>query len=154
MLNSLLSSPYKASTAIYRTTGSLVKELTLDEDEKIEQAIATDSAAPTVNKEAVDKSVAIAGDDGLVYLMRATSPAIVYAISPAGKVVRKVAVAAPSGAGLPQFGLRVVKNKLAVQFRRTCDSNIDHGSCGGSIYAVFDATTGKRLWRPTKQRRT
>jgi hypothetical protein len=77
--------------------------------------------------------------------MRATSPAIVDAISPAGEVVRKVAVAAPSGVGLPQFGLRVVKNKLAVQFRRTCDSNIDHGSCGGSIYAVFDATTGKRL---------
>jgi len=107
--------------------------------------IATDSAAQKVNREAVDKSAAVAGDDGLVYLMRATSPAIVYAISPAGEVIRKIAVAAPSGAGMPQFGLRVVKNRLAVQFGRNCDSNIDHGSCGSSIYSVVDATTGSRL---------
>jgi len=53
--------------------------------------IATDSAAQKVNREAVDKSAAVAGDDGLVYLMRATSPAIVYAISPAGEVIRKIA---------------------------------------------------------------
>ena len=89
--------------------------------------------------------MAIAGDDGLVYLMRATSPATVYAISAAGDVVRKIAVRAPTATGLPEFGIRVVKNRLAVQFSRSCNSALGVDSCRGSTYAVIDATTGQRL---------
>jgi hypothetical protein len=133
---------YKAATAVYSRTGSLVKQLTFAEDEKVEEEIANDSGAQKLHREAVDKSVAITGDDGLVYLMRATSPAIVYAISPAGDVLRTMVVKAPSSAGTPEFGLRVVKNRLLLQFRRKCDRG---NSCQGSIYAVVDATTGKML---------
>ena len=80
-----------------------------------------------------------------MYLMRATSPAAVYAISAAGEVVRKIVVSAPTGMGTPYFGIRVVKNRLAVQFRRDCDNTVDSGSCRSTTYAVVDATTGKRL---------
>jgi hypothetical protein len=76
--------------------------------------------------------VAITGDDGLVYLMRATSPATVYAISAAGGVVRKIVVDAPTGTGSPDFGIRVVKNRLVVQFRRSCDTTADSDSCRSS----------------------
>jgi hypothetical protein len=134
---------YKAGAGIYSRTGSLVKQLTFEKDEKVEQEIANDLDAQKLNREAVDKSVAIAADDGLVYLMRATSPAIVYAISPAGDVLRTIVVVTPSGAGMPEFGLRVVKNRLLLQFRRKCDGKVN--SCQGSIYAVLDATTGKTL---------
>jgi hypothetical protein len=134
---------YKASTAIYDPTGRLVKQLVLDGDAEIERAIAKDTGAQQQEIGVVDTSVAITGDDGLVYLMRATSPAVVYAISAAGDAIRKIAVSAPGNTGLPYFGIRVVKNRLAVQFRRNCDSNVD--SCRRSIYAVVDATTGKSL---------
>jgi len=43
--------------------------------------------------------------------------------------------------GEPDFEIRVVKNRLAVQFRRSCDAD----SCRTSTYAVVDATTGKTL---------
>ena len=134
---------YKASAAIYSATGSLIKQPTLDQDEKRERNIATDSGAQKLNAEAIDKSVATAGDDGLVYLMRPTTPAVVYAISPAGDVLRTLRVVAPMGAGAPWFGLRVVKNRSLIQFRRDCAPNVS--SCIGSVYAILDATTGKRL---------
>jgi hypothetical protein len=134
---------YKASAAIYSATGSLIRQPILDDDKKGEQEIATDSGAQKLNAKAVDRSVATAGDDGLVYLMRPTTPAVVYAILPAGDVLRTLRVTAPVGAGIPWFGLRVVKNRLLIQFRRDCAPNVS--SCIGSIYAVLDATTGKRL---------
>lgn len=134
---------YKASSAIYRPDGSLIKQPFLDEDEKREQEITTDSGAQKLNAQAVDRSVANAGDDGLVYLMRATTPAVVYAISPAGDVVRTLRVTAPIGAGAPWFGLRVVKNRLLIQFRRDCAENVS--SCAGSVFAILDATSGKTL---------
>jgi hypothetical protein len=117
---------YKAATAIYDPTGHVVKQLVLDGDVEIERAIeagdAKDTSAQQPHTQAVSRSVAITGDDGLVYLMRATSPATVYAISAAGGVVRKIVVDAPTGTGSPDFGIRVVKNRLVVQFRRSCDS--------------------------------
>jgi hypothetical protein len=134
---------YKASTAIYSKTGSLVKQLALDWDEKTEGEIAGKPDAQEMNKQTVDKSVAVRGDDGLVYLMRPTNPAVVYAISSAGDVLRKLAVSTPTGAGSPDFGLRVVKSRLLIQFRRECGETVT--SCQGSIYVVADATTGKTI---------
>jgi hypothetical protein len=140
---------YKASTAIYDPAGHLVKQLGLDGDREIERKIdvgdGNDAALQQGHSEAVDKSVAITADDGLVYLMRATSPPSVYAISVSGDVVHKIVVEAPTVTATPTFGIRVVKNRLVVQFRRSCDDTADPDSCRSSAYAVVDATTGKRL---------
>jgi len=140
---------YKASTAIYDPTGHLVKQFVLDGDAEIERAIKVGDArytrSPQGGNEPVSRSVAITGDDGFVYLMRATSPATVYVISAAGEVVRKIVVSAPTDAGLPDMGIRVAKNKLAVRFSRGCDGALNLGSCDGRVYTVVDATTGQRL---------
>jgi hypothetical protein len=140
---------YKAATAIYNPTGHLVKQLVLDGDAEIERAIdagdAKDTHAQQQNMSAIDKSIAITGDDGLVYLMRATSPVVVYAISAAGDVVRKVVVSPPNGMGSTDFGLRVVNNRLTVQFNRSCDGTANSDYCRSSTYAVVDATTGQKL---------
>jgi len=140
---------YKAATAIYDPTGHVMKQWVLDGDAEIERAIEAgdvkDTSAQQPHKSAVSQSVAITGDDGLVYLMRATSPATVYAISAEGEVVRKIVVKAPTGTGSPDFGIRVVKNRLTVQFRLNCDSTVESDSCQSSSYAVVDATTGQRL---------
>ena len=88
---------YKASAAVYNASGALTKQLAFDEDIKKEQEIANDSSAQKLHAEAVNESVATAGDDGLVYLMRPTSPALVFAVSRAGEVVRSFKVTAPAG---------------------------------------------------------
>jgi hypothetical protein len=77
--------------------------------------------------------------------MRATSPPSVYAISAAGDVVRKIVVKAPTATGMPNFGIRVIKNRLVVRFHRSCDVSADPDSCRSSTYAVVDATTGQKL---------
>jgi hypothetical protein len=140
---------YTASTAIYDPAGHLVKQFVLDGDAEIESAIEVGDArytrAPREGNEPVRRSVAITGDDGFVYLMRATSPAIVYVISATGDVVRKIVVSAPTDTGLPEFGIRVAKNKLAIKFSRSCDSAPGIESCEGTVYTVVDALTGQRL---------
>jgi hypothetical protein len=140
---------YKASTAIYDPTGHLVKQFVLDGDAEIERAIEVGDArytrAPGEGNETVSRSVAITGDDGFVYLMRSTSPATVYVISSVGEIIRKIVVSAPTDTGLPDFGIRVVKNRLAVKFNRECDSPLSFSSCRGTVYTVVDATTGQKL---------
>jgi hypothetical protein len=42
------------------------------------------------------------------------------------------------------FGIRVAKNRLAIQFRRSC-GNTDSDSCRTYTYAIVDASTGNRL---------
>jgi hypothetical protein len=124
---------YKASTAIFDPRGRLVKQLVLDGDVVIESAISNDTRAQQQNTSTIDTSVAITGDDGLVYLMR-PSPCTVYAISSAGEVVHQIVVRAPSGKASARcgFGIRVGKNRLVVQFSR-------------NAYTVVDATTGEQL---------
>ena len=39
----------------------------------------------------------------------------------------------------------MVKNRLVVQFRRSCDSTAASDSCRSPTYAVVDATTGQKL---------
>ena len=139
----------KASTAIYDSTGHLVKQFELDGDAEIERAVEAGDArytrSPGGGNEAISRSVAITGDDGLVYLMRVTSPAAVYVISAAGEVIRKIVVSAPADKGLPDFWIRVAKSKLAVKFRNRCSSALDLRSCEGTAYTVVDGTTGERL---------
>jgi hypothetical protein len=82
-----------------------------DGDVVIESAIGSDTHAQQQNTPAIDWSMAIAGDDGLVYLMRATSPVTVYASSSAGEVVHQIVVRAPSGKASPpyDFGIELLR---------------------------------------------
>jgi len=101
--------------------------------------------APGQGNEAVSRSVAIAGDDGFVYLMRSTSPATAYVIPCAAEVIRKIVVRAPTDTGLPDFEIRVARNRPAVKFNRECDNALIFNSCRGTVYTVVDATTGQKL---------
>lgn len=120
-----------AWTAIYDSAGHVVKQFVLEGDHEVERT-------------AVSRSLAISGDDGFVYLMRATSPVRVYAISSTGDVVHQITVEAPNG-GTPDSGLRVFKNHMVVRFRLNCQSAGTGIHCQGTEYRVLDATTGERL---------
>lgn len=134
---------------MYDPQGHLIKQFALDGDDEPERVnLGGDemfSGAPLVDRSSISRSVAITGDDGNVYLMRATAPPTVYAISSTGKVLRKIVVPRPAGAAWPRFGIRVIKNKLAVEFYRECSNRLDSGSCKRTALSVLEASTGKPL---------
>jgi hypothetical protein len=139
---------YRTSTAIYHPAGHLIKQFVLPGDAEVERGIESGNpqSASLVQsqKKAVSRSVAVNGDDGLVYLMRGASPAPVYAISATGEVMRQLSVAVPTPTGLPQ-AIRVAKNRLAMSFYPDCDPQATSLSCHGMGYTVVNATTGQRL---------
>jgi hypothetical protein len=77
--------------------------------------------------------------------MRASAPPTVYAISPTGEIVHKTVVPSPADAAWPRFGIRVIKNKLVVEFYRECSNRLDGSSCKGTAISVLEASTGKPL---------
>ena len=78
--------------------------------------------------------------------MRAMSPSSIYLISSAGEIVRKLVVKGPTGANWPDFGLRVVENRLLVEFDTNCQNPVEIDSCGHRrLYTIVDATTGERI---------
>lgn len=105
---------------IFSPDGTLLKEIKLQDDDAIhdmaargdERVVSPD--APTFN-DAVGLGQLDAANDGNVYLMRRLSPAILYAISPEGKVLRRFTVDAGSTNYLP-FGMHISGNRIAVHF--------------------------------------
>jgi hypothetical protein len=71
------------------------------------------------------------GEDGNAYLMRRTSPATVYVISPSGELLRSLKIEPPESGQMPN-DMQISGNRIAVQFSET---NL----------TVADATTGQTL---------
>jgi hypothetical protein len=107
-------------TGIFASDGSLLKELTLKDDEKItEMAAAHDNrvTSPTnrLTNEAIDWGQAATASDGNIYVMRWLSPAVLYVISPGGQVVRRFEV--DSGdANFKPLSMHISGNRIAVLF--------------------------------------
>jgi hypothetical protein len=135
----------KASAAVYDPAGHLVKQLDWEEAGDKSHAIAGSADKVTAASRASSRSIAITGDDGYVYFMRAMSPPPVYVISSTGEIVRKLIVKGPTGTNWPAFGLRVIENRLLVEFYRECRNPLEISSCQGTLYTVVDATTGERI---------
>jgi len=107
-------------TGIFAADGSLLKEVKLEDDETLhDMAASGDSRVsspmmPNGNR-AVDLSQIEMAADGNGYLMRWTNPAIIYAISPGGEVVRRLKVE-PGVSGYEQPSIHVFQNRIAVTF--------------------------------------
>jgi hypothetical protein len=139
----------RVSTAVYDPEGRLVKQLALEGDGELEHTTPSSGTksprAPLTDRSSISRSVAITGDDGNVYLMRATAPPTVYAISSTGEVMHKIVAPSPADAAWPRFGIRMIKNKLVVEFYRECSNRLDSSSCKGTAISVLEASTGKPL---------
>jgi len=108
----------KPSAAVYDAEGHLLKQLDLEETDEERHAINRSDDKGVVASELPAPSIAITGDDGYVYFMRAMSPPSIYVISSAGEIVRKLVVKGPVGTNWLAWGLRVVENLLG--FYRQC----------------------------------
>ena len=110
---------YAPFTAIFSSRGTLLKELSLQDDAKIyKYTVDSDSAFvphPGNNRAIYQGAIATAGD-GNIYLMRWLSPAVIYAISPGGEVVRRISVDAGDAGAMPE-NMYIAGNSIAVEFR-------------------------------------
>ncbi len=84
----------------------------------------------------LDLTDAEVGSDGNLYVMRASSPALVYVIAPSGKIMQTLKVAAPLRSGVPS-GFHVSGNRLAISFW--------NGEKQSQTMVVADAQTGRKI---------
>jgi hypothetical protein len=107
-------------TGIFASDGSLLKEIKLEDDETLHaMAVSGDARvsspqAPNSNR-AVSFSQVETANDGNAYLMRWTNPAVFYAISAGGEVVRRFTVD-PGGMDYRPAAMHVFQNRIAVLF--------------------------------------
>jgi hypothetical protein len=108
-------------TAVFAADGRLVKKIYEPEDEDASQrAEGSDSkyllcCSDSGNEFVMYKADAASGSDGDVYLLHGTSPPLIYVISPAGDVVRKLRI----DAGNPELTANSIKfynGRLAIGF--------------------------------------
>lgn len=80
-------------TAVFEANGKLVKQIYEPEDEEARRKAENGDTAYTLSNAGnrfVGFGDVASGSDGNVYLLRSTSPALVYVVSQAGQVVRKL----------------------------------------------------------------
>jgi hypothetical protein len=121
-------------TGIFSTEGTLLEEVKLEDDDAIhDMAEAGDSRVtspetPGINWAIGSGQVDLA-NDGNIYIMRRLSPAVFYAISPGGEVVRRFTV----DAGQPDYmpdSMHIAGNTIAVQ--------IAHPQNGDQLIKIVD----------------
>jgi hypothetical protein len=105
---------------IFSSDGTLLREVKLEDDETLHDlagagdARVTSPTNPSANH-AIQFSKMEAAADGNIYVMRWTNPAIFYAVSPGGEVLRRFTVD-PGDASLRPVTMHVSGSKIAVLF--------------------------------------
>jgi hypothetical protein len=107
---------------IFSNDGALRKELVLEDDEMIHDLAASGDPRVTTaqnpsSNHAVSWGAAETGPDGNVYLMRRLSPAIFYAVSEGGTVVRRFTVD-PGKEDFMPFTMHIAGSRIAVLFHQ------------------------------------
>ena len=135
---------YKSFTALYDKSGHLEKTLYLPDDSEIDSAAKVGdsrySRSPMAGNRAISSGRARLGEDGNVYLMRRTSPAIVYVISPSGEILRRLRIE-PAEAGQLPLEMQIAGGRLALEFSLSCSGD----RCEGTNFTVADAMTGRTI---------
>jgi hypothetical protein len=131
-------------TGIFAADGSLLKEVKLEDDDTLhDMAVAGDARvsapqAPNDNR-AVSFSQLETAADGNAYLMRWTNPAVFYAISAGGEVLRRFAVD-PGGLDYWPAAMHLFQNRIAVLFvdEQTHDKIMKIVDLEGHDIAAYD----------------
>ncbi len=91
---------------------------------------------PAMPAPLLDLAEAEVGNDGNLYVMRGSSPALVYVIAPIGKIIRTLKVAGPVLGSAPS-GFHVSRNRLAISFWNEESQS--------QTVVVADAQTGQKI---------
>lgn len=108
-------------TGIFRSDGKLLKEITLEQDERLPDTSAMrdlrpGQILPVITNRAVSWGKMEAAKDGNIYIMRWASPPALYAVSPGGEVVRRFTVD-PGASYYDPEQMHISGNRIAVMFR-------------------------------------
>jgi hypothetical protein len=116
-----LSNGFRPFTGVFDGQGKLLKEIYEPEDEDSRRR--AEAGEPDFVPDGTNSGNAFVwhggaalGSDGNAYLLRASSTALVYVISPKGEVVRKLRIDAPD-AGLIAQNIKPAPGRLAISFR-------------------------------------
>jgi hypothetical protein len=115
-------------TGIFRSDGRLLKTIDLEDDAHLHDLAKSgppkSPLVPTSNR-AVSWGIMRSAKDGNIYVMRALSPAIIYAVSPKGEIVQRFTVD-PDDASMMPSQMLISGNKISLQFmnRETFDAVI------------------------------
>jgi len=135
------SDPGRAYTAVFSADGRLLAQLSLDPPPDPGRPNAKSAGKPAISDSQIstptlDLSDAEPSPDGNVYALRRSSPALIYVISTAGKILRTLKIKPPSPGMMP-ITFHVSANRVAVSF---WDDNTNR-----QILVVTDAQTGRRI---------
>jgi len=127
-------------TAVFSADGRELVQLTFQEPQNSASSQAKSGA--TTPKDAIDTPVILdvsdaePGNDGNLYVMRRSSPAVVYVIAPSGKTMRTIKVSSPLGEAAPT-GFHVSENRLAISFWNEASES--------QTVVIADAQTGRKI---------
>ncbi len=133
----------KLLLALYDRRGKFLREISLPRDvENPKEPPAGESESASAAKEGyvLTHSTAVAAEDGNMYLMRATTSPVVYVISPAGAVLRRLVIPPPEQE-LRVNTMKVAGGRIAIQFLQV-DSE---GRTEKHIFLMVDAVTGEKF---------
>jgi hypothetical protein len=135
------SDPGRTFTAVFSADGRLLAQLSFEPSPATVQGTAQPAAKPATGElpkaaPTLDLADSEPGIDGNIYAMRRSSPALIYVISPAGKILRTLKVSGPDRGVMPNT-FHVSQNRLAVSFWD--DAKHSH------TLVVTDAQTGRRI---------
>ena len=137
-------------TGIFSADGRLLKELKLDDNNAVvakTSSVPASGAVPitSAGSQAIAWGQIESAQDGNLYVMRSSSPAIFYGISPGGAVERRFAVDSGHAGYRPQ-GMHISGNRIAVLFYdpHTMDKTMKIVDVEGQELAVYDEPRADR----------
>ena len=135
------SDPGRPYTAVFSADGRLLAQLSLELPPEPAHATAKAAVKPAISDSrastpTLDLSDAEASPDGNIYVLRRSSPALIYVISSAGKILRTLKIKSPAFGLMPNT-FHVSANRVAVSF---WDDNTNT-----QTLVVIDAQTGRPI---------
>lgn len=128
-------------TAVFSADGRLLEQMSFEpapgpaetSGKSAAKAAGADAPKPAPG---LDLSDAEVGSDGNIYALRRSSPALVYVILPAGKVLSTLKVSAPVAGVMPD-AFHVSENRMAISFWNDHDQS--------RVVVVSDTQTGQEI---------
>jgi hypothetical protein len=132
--------PGRSFTAVFSADGRLLAQLSLDlpstHAQSTKPAGKPDSAKSPAVPPSLDLSDSELSPDGNIYVLRRSSPALIYVISPSGSIVKTLKIKSPVPNLMPS-AFHVSRNQVAVSF---WDDNPK-----SQILVVADAQSGRAI---------
>jgi hypothetical protein len=123
-------------TAVFSADGRELAQLSFEAPQESAKASAKSTNDAAKATPGLDLAEAEVGSDGNLYVMRFSSPALVYVIGPRGKIMKTIKVSSPLPGALPS-AFHLSGNRLALSFWNNENQR--------QTVVVADAQTGRKI---------